>query len=297
MAMHEGETPTSIALVRRLLRAQFPEWAGLPIEHVPSSGTVNALYRLGDEMVARLPRTDWGVGAVDKELRWLPELSLPVKTPIPLARGEPGEGYPFVWGVYPWLQGEHPEAGAAPPELARELAGLVRTLHVAGTPAPAPRGRGSIPLQEQDPAVRAALAQLDDMIDTATAAAAWDGALAAPVWRGARVWTHGDLMPANLLVRDGRLTGVLDWECMGLGDPACDLAVAWNLLPAASRDVFRAELDVEDATWVRGRGWALWTGLVALPYYRVTNPVLAENARYRIGEVLGDFAASGRGRP
>jgi aminoglycoside phosphotransferase (APT) family kinase protein len=291
--MHEDEIPTDAALVRRLLAAQFPHWADLPIERVPSSGTVNALYRLGDDMVVRLRRTPrWGVGAVDRDLRWLPELAplLPVAVPLPLAKGAPGAGYPWDWGIYSWLEGEHPTVdGLVDAEsLAKELARFLEALHRADLPDGPPTARGSSLARFDDP-TRAALAALDGVIDTAAARAAWDAAVQTPEWRHASVWVHGDVMPANLLVEGGRLTGVIDWELLGLGDPACDLAVAWNLLSSGPREVFRFELSVDDATWARGRGWALWTGLVALPYYEHTNPALADNARYRIGQVLADY--------
>jgi aminoglycoside phosphotransferase (APT) family kinase protein len=290
--MHADEVHSDVPLVRRLLAAQFPAWASLPIDRVRSSGTVNALYRLGDEMVVRLPRTDWGAGAVDRELRWMPKIAplLPIASPVPLAKGTPAAGYPWEWGVYPWLEGENPtvDGNADPDQLARELARFVDALHgidLAGGP-PAVRGAA---LERWDDPTRAALTALQGTIDTDAAAAAWDEALRTPAWPGPPVWIHGDLMPANLLVRGGTLTGVIDWEGFGVGDPACDLMVAWNLLPAGARGVFRIELGVDDATWTRGRGWALWTGLVALPYYKETNPALADNARYRIGEVLADY--------
>jgi aminoglycoside phosphotransferase (APT) family kinase protein len=289
--MHADEVHTDVRLVRRLLSGQFPQWTDLPLERVPSAGTVNALYRLGDELVVRLPRTEWGIGAVDRDLRWLPELArlLPVAVPVPLAKGRPAEGYPWEWGVYPWLEGENPtvDGVADPDSLAKEMAGFVEALHrvdIAGGP---PAARGASLARWDDP-TRAALAALEGIIDTDTATAAWDAALRTPPWSGPPVWVHGDLMPGNLLVQGGTLNAVIDWGGLGMGDPACDLMVAWNLLPAGARDVFRAELGVDDATWARGRGWALWTGLVALPYYKETNPVLADNARYRIREVLGE---------
>lgn len=292
--MHANETPTDVSLVRRLLAGQFPAWADLPIEPVTSSGTVNALYRLGDGMVVRLPRTDWAAGAVDKELRWLPDLArrLPVRVPVPLAKGLPGAGFPAEWGVYPWLDGDHPAAGTNSDALARGMAHFVRSLHQTTIASDEPSGRGAAPLARWDESVRAALATLHGVIDTDTAVGAWDDALHEREWSKPLVWTHGDLMPANLLVQEGSLTAILDWECMGVGDPACDLAVAWNLLSATGRQVFRDVVAVDDATWARGRGWALSTGLVALPYYAETNPELAENARYRIGEVLEDYRAS-----
>lgn len=286
--MHAHELSTDVALVRRLLEGQFPQWAALPIERVSSSGTVNALYRLGEHLVVRLPRTDWGLGAVERELCWLPKLAplLPVEIPVPLAKGAPAEGYPWEWGIYPWLEGETPAAGGS--ALAKELARFVRVLHGVELSGEPPAGRGAMGLEQWDEATRAALLELHGIVETDAAAATWDEALRTPGRSAPPVWTHGDLMPANLLVRDGRLTSVIDWGGFGLGDPAVDLMPAWNLLDAAGREVFRAGLDLDDETWKRGRGWALCTGLVALPYYVETNPELAENARYRIGQVLAD---------
>jgi aminoglycoside phosphotransferase (APT) family kinase protein len=288
--MHEGEVETDAGLVRRLLASQFPEWAELPVERVPSSGTVNALYRLGDDLVVRLPRMDWGIGAVARELQWLPLLAprLPIAIPEPLALGRPADGYPHEWGVYRWLEGETPRPGALGDahSLARELAAFVRALHGVDAEGDPPTGRG-VPLAEFDESVRDALGALEGVIDTEAARDAWDESLATPP-AAATVWTHGDLMPANLLMRDGTLTAVIDWGGMGLGDPACDLAVGWNLFDAGARTTLRSELGVDDDTWTRGRGWALWTGLLALPYYKDTNPELAENARFRVGEVLAD---------
>jgi aminoglycoside phosphotransferase (APT) family kinase protein len=294
--MHADEIHTDVSLVRRLVIAQFSEWAALSIERVPSAGTDNALYRLGDDMVVRLPRIHWAVGGVDKDFRWLPEVAplVPVAIPEPLAKGAPAEGYPWTWGVYRWLEGANPAADRLddPDSVARQLARFVEAVHridLAGGPA-APRGA---PLDVQDEAVRAALADLRGMIDTAAATAEWDAALRAPRWPGPPVWLHGDLLPGNLLFQDGRLTGVLDWGGLGVGDPACDLIAAWGLLPGTAREVFRAELGVDDATWARGRGWALSVGLIALPYYKDTNPVLAATARQLIREVLADPTSIG----
>ena len=216
--LHQDELPTDAALVRRLLAAQFPQWAELPVEPLASSGTVNALYRLGGELVVRLLRLEWGARSLALDGEWLPRLAplLPAEIPVPLALGgEPSDELPWEWGIYPWLEGAHPNCDADP----EELAAFVR----------------------------------------------------------------------NLLVRDGRLTGVIDWGSLGVGDPAVDLIPAWGALPADARDGFRAALGVDEATWTRGRGWALSIGLVALPYYVETNPVFAETARVLIRETLADF--------
>ena len=293
--MHEQEIVSDEAQVSRLLASQFPEWAELPIARIETTGTVNALYRLGDDLVARLPRTDWAKGAIDRQLGWLPHIApaVRVEVPMPLAKGVPGEGFPSAWGVYPWLEGENPvENQLSDAEgMAKDLAGFIRALHALDLPGGPPAGRGAT-LKRWDEPARAALVELEGVIDTDAARAAWEISLTAPEWPGPPAWIHGDVMPGNLLVRDGRLSAVIDWEAFGTGDPATDLMVAWNLLPAEARAVFRAELEVDDDTWARGRRWALWTGLLALPYYKETNPIFAENARYRIGEVLADVSSA-----
>jgi aminoglycoside phosphotransferase (APT) family kinase protein len=287
--MHVDELHTDVALVRRLLAGQFPEWAALPLERVLSSGTDNALYRLGDDMVVRLPRIRSASGGVDKDLRWLPLLAprLPVSVPVPLAKGAPADGYPWEWGVYPWLDGENPTAGGCDPEkLTADLIRFIGALHRIDAPGPTTR-RGA-PLASQDEEARRALATLEGTVDVAAATAAWGEALQTPAWAGRPVWIHGDLLPGNLLVQRGRLTAVIDWSLTGAGDPACDLMVAWALLPTDARDVLRGELRIDDATWARGRGWALSLGLIALPYYKETNPQFAATARHLINEVLAD---------
>ncbi len=294
--MHADEVDTDVGLVGRLLAAQFPEWAELPLAPVRSAGTDNALYRLGADMAVRLPRIGWAVGQVETELRWLPRLAphLPLAIPAPLAMGNPGEGYPWHWGVYRWLEGENATLDhiAEPRQMALALAGFIaalRRIDLAGGPQPGPgnSGRG-VPLADRDEETRAAIAALDGTIDIGAAMAAWDGAVRAPVWDGPPVWIHGDLQSGNLLAQGGRLSAVIDWGCMGVGDPACDLMPAWNLFTGETRAVFRAALAVDGATWARGRGWALSWGLIALPYYKTSNPVLAGIARHAIGEVLAD---------
>jgi aminoglycoside phosphotransferase (APT) family kinase protein len=295
--MHDGEFDIDVPLVRRLLAARFPRWAHLPVEPVASSGTDNALYRLGDDMAVRLPRVSWTTGQVEKDLRWLPRLAphLPLAVPVPLAQGDPGEGYPWSWGVYRWLDGREARLDrlADPPAAARVLARFLRALHRVDTGwGPAPRldgsGRG-VPLALRDGATREAIAALRDELDgfdTGAVTAAWEQALATPAWSGPPVWVHGDLLPGNLLVARGRFSAVIDFACLGVADPACDLLVAWSLFTGESRDAFRAELAVDDDTWARGRGWALSVALIQLPYYRDTNPAIVANARHMIAEVL-----------
>ncbi|OPF84769.1 phosphotransferase [Streptomyces antioxidans] len=290
--MHADERPIDAALVRRLLAAQFPRWAGLPIERFASSGTVNALFRLGDGLAVRLPRVAGGAEGVELEHHWLPRLApaLPVPIPAVLGKGAPGDGFPWPWTVHRWLDGENPTEGrvARPGALAADLAEFIVALR-AIEPADGPPAYRGGPLREVDEETRTAIGLLrgtPDTVDTDAATAAWEEALAAPGWDGPPVWVHSDLMPGNLLVADGRLSAVIDFGTAGVGDPSCDLIPAWNLLPASVRGDFRAALGVDDATWARGRGWALSMALIQLPYYRETNPAMAANARHVIHEVL-----------
>lgn len=294
--MHADEVCTDIPLVRRLLAAQFPQWAGLPLAPVPSGGTDNAIYRLGSSMAVRLPRIHWATAQVEKEQHWLPRLAphLPLAIPTPLAIGTPGEGYPWHWSVYRWLEGENatPERLTEPCQAAAQLAQFIISLQrvdAAGGPLAGPHNfsRG-VPLALRDDSVRAAIQALHGTLDTQAAIAAWEAALQAPAWHGAPVWVHGDLQPGNLLAQEGRLSAVIDFGGLGVGDPACDLLVAWNLFSDQSRDAFRAALVVDDATWARGRGWALSVGLIALPYYLDTSPAMVSYARHTIAQALAD---------
>ncbi|MET9693704.1 aminoglycoside phosphotransferase family protein [Streptomyces sp. NPDC006514] len=293
--MHPGAHPVDEDLVRRLIAGQFPRWAGLTVERLPSGGTVNGMYRLGDGMVVRLPMLAGGAEDVAMEREWLPRLAprLPRAVPEVLGAGEPAEGYPWSWSVYRWLAGENPEAGAVqePVALARDLAAFVAAMRSITLPG-APKAHRGGPLASLDASTRAAIEQLRGIpaegVDCDAVAAVWEDALRAPEWTGPPVWLHADLMPGNLLVDGGRLTSVIDFGCAGVGDAACDLFPAWNLLPAGARTIFREELGVDDATWRRGRGRTLSQALIALPYYRTTNPAMAANARHVIRAVLGE---------
>jgi aminoglycoside phosphotransferase (APT) family kinase protein len=294
--MHADEVDTDVSLVRRLLAAQFPQWAHLPVEPVDSAGTDNAIYRLGDDLAVRLPRVERVTRQVDKEQEWLPRLAphLPLAIPVPLARGIPGEGYPWSWSIVPWLEGENAtveriaDLRQAATDLGRFIAELQR-IDPAGGPPPGEHnfGRGE-PLAHRDRRAREAIRALDGMLDTEAVTAGWDAALRAPVWPGPPVWIHGDVSAGNLLAVQGRLSAVIDFGGLGVGDPACDLMVAWTLLSGESREAFRAALSVDDATWARGRGWALSWALIFIPYYLETNPVGVGDAWRTIDEVLAD---------
>ncbi|WP_073952105.1 aminoglycoside phosphotransferase family protein [Streptomyces kebangsaanensis] len=289
--LHPGEPEFDASLVRRLIAAQFPRWAGLPVEGVDSVGTSNVLYRLGEDLVVRLPRTAGAAGDVEKEHTWLPRLapSLPVAVPVPLGKGAPSEKCPWPWSVHRWIDGEIPAEGgvAAPEALAADLAGFVAALHRIDPAGGPPSYRGE-PLAARDAATREAVAGLGGAVDARAATAAWEEALRAPGPAGPPVWIHADLQPGNLLLARGRLCAVIDFGCLGLGDPAVDLIAAWYVLPACARPLFRAALDMDDAAWARGRGWALSIALLELSYYRESNPHMARVARHVVREVLLD---------
>jgi aminoglycoside phosphotransferase (APT) family kinase protein len=293
--MHADELDIDAGLVRRLLRSQFPHWAELPVAPVLPRGTDNALYRVGDDMVVRLPRTPRTSRTLESERRWLPRLApfLPLAVPQPLADGKPADDYPFSWSVYTWLEGESatvaPAADLA--QLATDLAEFIAALQrIDPTDGPAPGEhnffRGE-PLGNRDAATRTAIASLEGTIDAAAATAAWEDALRAPAWQGPPLWIHGDLDARNLLVTDDRLSGVVDWGAVGVGDPACEVMVAWKVLSAETRDGFREALSVDDATWARARGWAVSQAVMALSYYTLeTNEVLVREARRWLDEIL-----------
>ena len=285
--MHADEFPIDEALAARLLAVQFPRWADLPLRRVEPSGTVNAIFRLGTELSVRLPRRDGPTGPGSKELEWLPKLApvLPVEVPVPVAQGRPSAEYPWFWEIHTWVEG-HTAAVAEIDAIqaARDLAALIATMQEID-PAGAPPGRG-IPLAERDREIRSWLARFDgDPIVTVE----WERALAAPPWKGAPVWHHGDLDARNWLVRDGRISGVIDWGAMGVGDPACDVMVAWKLHSPAARDAFRDALPTDDATWERARGWVLSQAVAILAYYTPeNNPVLFDEAQSWLDLVLSE---------
>lgn len=280
-------------LAGRLIAAQFPQWADLPVRPVAESGWDNRTFRLGEAMLVRMPSAAWYAPQVEAEHRWLPVLAagLPLPIPQPLAMGAPGEGYPWAWTVARWIEGE--TAGSAGmggdaafgADLARFLTAL-QGLDAAGGPAPGARNfhRGG-DLTVYDGETRAAIARLDGRFDAAAATAVWEAALAVR-FEGPPVWVHGDVAPGNLLVREGRLCGVIDFGCMAVGDPACDLAVAWRFLDGEGREAFRAGMALDAGTWARGRGWALWKALILFTGLAETMPEEVARAGLTIATVL-----------
>ncbi|MCX4448588.1 aminoglycoside phosphotransferase family protein [Streptomyces sp. NBC_01789] len=299
-AHSDGRAGIDAALVERLIDAQFPRWSGLPVVPVEIDGWDNRTYRLGDAMTVRLPTAAGYVPAVEKEHHWLPRLapSLPVPVPPVLALGAPGEGYPFPWSVRRWLPGETAARGRIDdlPGFAVAVAGFVRALQrcdPAGGPEAGAHSwyRGASPAY-YDGETRRCLAALEERVDTGGALAVWEAALAAE-WRGAPVWFHGDIASGNLLVRDGELAAVIDFGTSGVGDPACDLVIAWGMFDGESRQAFRDAVRQDAGTWARARGWALWKALLNLTGDAGGDPARAANELRVVDAVLADHDAFG----
>ncbi|WP_235915373.1 phosphotransferase [Puerhibacterium puerhi] len=302
--LHDDEVVVTADDVRRLLAAQLPHLAHLPVTAVAESGTDHRLFRLGDALVARMPKVAWAAAQAESDARWLPVLAphLPLDVPAPVALGDPDDAYPFRWSVAPWLPGRAVGDPLAGEPLgfdaaagAAALGAFVRALRAAdpaGGPVKEGTARG-VPLARLDADVRAAVAASGDRVDGPAVLRAWERALAAAP-SSARGWIHGDLMPGNLLARGGRLSAVVDWGALGVGDPAADLAPAWWLFDGAARRQFRAAategLADADAAWERARGWVLVQGVIALPYYWDRWPAFARASQRRVAAVLADPA-------
>ncbi len=294
-------TPSiDVPLVRRLLAAQFPQWSELDVRPIEPGGWDNRTFRLGDRMTVRLPSAEHYVLQVEKEHRWLPLLAsqLPLPIPVPLGKGVPGEGFPWPWSVYRYLPGQTlaVERVDDVSQVAKDLARFLRALMQAdaiGAPLPGDHNfhRGGPPAF-YDAQTRQALTLLADNVDTTVATEVWEAALAAP-FEGAPVWFHGDIAWGNLLVENGSLSGVIDFGTSGVGDPACDLAIAWTFFDGENREVFRDGMALDRGAWARGRGWTLWKALIVLA--DMTGAPASEKAKQRvvIDEVLADHLRYG----
>ncbi|WP_432938511.1 aminoglycoside phosphotransferase family protein [Kribbella sp. CA-253562] len=294
MTSVDGRGGIDAGLVKRLVKAQFPQWAELPVEPVKVDGWDNRTYRLGESMTVRLPSAAAYAPAVDKEDEWLPRLApfLPVPVPELLGKGVPGEGYPFHWSIRRWIDGETSsvERISDLTEFAVAVAEFVLALQVCdatGGPLPGPHNfhRGGPPAYYDDQ-TRSALVALAGRIDVEAATEVWEAALASR-FDGPPVWFHGDIASGNLLVRDGRLSAVIDFGTSGVGDPACDLVIAWTMFSGESRAAFRRTVDADAGTWARARGWALWKALIVMAAGEnvdanrlVIDEVLADHQRY-----------------
>ena len=289
--MHADEILLDRMLVQRLLAEQFPHLTSLPLRLVHSTGTVNAIYRLGDELAVRLARVPAWADSLLREWRWLPRLKphLSLAIPEPLALGSPTAFYPHPWAIYRWLEGDpyQPHLIADEAELAVQLADFIRQLR-SMAPVDAPRA-GRAPLAELDEDTCAAIHAAHGLIDVHAAQEAWRNTLSAPRWDGEPVWLHGDLIPSNLLLQHGRLHAVIDFGSVGIGDPAMDLIPAWSVLGPRGRAVFRRALAPEQGAWQRARAYALHQALRIIPYYAVSNPAFTAEAQRTVQQVLSEL--------
>jgi aminoglycoside phosphotransferase (APT) family kinase protein len=301
MRMHDDRLHVLAGTVAGLVAAQFPQWAGLAVVPVPSDGTVNLLFRVGEDLVARLPMQPGDPQQVSARLEQEAVAArallgrVPVATPEPVAVGAPGPGYPYTWALYRWLPGTTaqaaPAAGSAH-RLGEDLGRFVAALRRIGTGGAtfAGSGRGGL-LPDHDEYVARGLARSHGQVDTAALADLWSRLRRTPR-REPDTMTHGDLMPGNVLVEGDRLIAVIDVGGSGPADPALDLMPAWNLLDPAPRQSFRQAVGADDEEWDRGRGWALAQAIGCLDYYRVTNPVMSRTAHRTLTALLEDARVS-----
>ena len=286
-------------LTSRLIASQFPQWADLPIKPVELNGWDNRTFRLGEDMSVRLPSAAWYAAQVEKEHKWLPKLApyLPLPIPVPLAMGQPDKTYPWQWSIYRWLEGENAtienisDVEEFATKLAQFLAALQR-IDSSGGPPPGEHNfyRGGS-LSVYDDETRESITTLRNHIDRDAVTEIWESAINTK-WHRKPVWLHGDFAAGNLLIKEGQLSAVIDFGCSGVGDPACDLTIAWTFLSGASREAFRKTLTLDDATWARARGWVLWKALITLVDAVETDVQKSRNAKYVINEVLEDYRRS-----
>ncbi|MDQ6422243.1 aminoglycoside phosphotransferase family protein [Paenibacillus sp. LHD-117] len=285
----------NVALVSRLIAEQFPEWAHLPVKPVELSGWDNRTFCLGPDMSVRLPSAEGYAAQVEKEQQWLPRLArhLPLPIPAPLAKGAPSREYPWHWSVYRWIDGENASIDRIDDlnEFAEQLSRFLNALQMIDTSGGPPPGLhnfyrgGSVSVYDEQ--TRNAITALRDQIDTEAATAVWETAIQT-TWNRPPVWVHGDVHPTNMLVKEGRLSAVIDFGCSAVGDPACDLTIAWTFFAKESRAIFRAGLKLDDHTWSRARGWALWKALITIADPANANPIKIKEARRTINEIFSD---------
>jgi aminoglycoside phosphotransferase (APT) family kinase protein len=284
--MHRDEIRVDEALVRRLLKSQLPELADQPLVAVEPWGTDNAIWRLGDDLVVRLPRIHWASGQVDHDAICLPRIAphLPVAVPEPLAIGEPEGEYPYRWAVHSWLPGDGADISRMedPVRFALDLAAVVRALWTVPREGAPPATNRARSLADYNAATLSAIERARHLVDVSAAAAEWEEALAAPPHEGDPVWVHGDL-EGNCLVNYGRLSGLVDWGSACVGDPAVDVQVVWSpLFTPQSRHAFLDELEIDDATLARSRGAAINQACAALPYYLDSYPLIVERSWHKL---------------
>jgi aminoglycoside phosphotransferase (APT) family kinase protein len=293
--MHDDEVHIDAGLVQGMLAEQFPALASLPIVSVPSSGTMNAIYRIGPDLYARLPRVARAVADLERERQWLPWLAsqLPLPIPEPVGEGHPNEAYPLPWALYRWLEGStySDECVRDETQAACDLAQFVLALRRLD-PSGVPRA-GRRPLRELAARTRTAIAEARGVIDTDAALSAWEEAIETPPWQGEARWIHTDLLRPNILIRAGRISAIIDFGAAGAGDPAADLIAAWSVFGPAGRKAYLSIASMDDDARRRARGFALHQAALIIPYYAETNPGFVAHAQRTVEQVLLDVAEHG----
>ena len=293
--MTDDALTINVNLVQQLVSSQFPDWSGLPITEVHPNGWDNRTFRLGDRMSVRLPSAKRYSLQVDKEQKWLPILSekLPLPVPIPLAKGEPNHKYPFNWSIYEWIDGDTATSERIDdmPKFAKALGAFLtdlRRINTTGGPGPGPGHRGgdlNIYNDQTQQAIK--ILRSESNLDTELMAEVWDTAVASK-WVNPPVWIHGDVSSGNILVKGGEIAAVIDFGTAAIGDPACDLSIAWTMFEGDSRDAFRISMDLDDDTWARGRGWTLWKSLILLSGIDKTNTLEGKQSLETVYQILND---------
>jgi aminoglycoside phosphotransferase (APT) family kinase protein len=278
-------------LARQLVTSQFPRWRDLTLQPMSTTGTDSVIFRLGPALGLRFPRIAWAQQQVAKEFELLPRLAplLRVELPLPVAVGEPEGEYPFPWLVYEWIDGNdlQREEGADHMTIADDLAAFVMSLEGIDTAGAPTGGRHLGQMRRDDATVRSCLESIRGVVDVDRAIAIWEEALGAGAPEQPMRWVHGDLLPGNVIVRGGRVAGVIDWSSAGVGDPACELMIAWSL-PPPGRARFRSALDFDAATWSRARGWVVEQAAHFIAYYATTIPDGVEATFRRLRALLDE---------
>lgn len=295
MASNQQKIDIAVPLVTKLIKQQFPHWAHLTINPVQYGGWDNRTFRLGNTMSIRLPSAQCYAAKVAKEQEWLPRLAphLTMPIPQPVALGKPSDDYPWHWSIYRWIEGERADKivmnDAELEQLACDVAHFLKELQAIDTtggliPGPHNFYRGASPAV-YDSETRSALEKLGNIVDTDACTRVWEKAIESQ-WDKAPVWFHGDLSAGNILVRDGKLAGVIDFGGVAVGDPACDLVIAWTFFKGKSREVFRSTVDMDKKTWDRARGWALWKALITLNELRAKESAITIEQKEIIDAVV-----------
>jgi len=289
--LHVDELHIDASIVKQLLQEQFPAWADLQLELIYPVGTDNVMYRLGNDKVVRLPRTEESAASLEKEHQWLSKLAphLPIKVPVILGEGNPSSDYPLPWLVCNFLEGKNLMEGNSLDynQAAVDLGNFVAAMQKVNAKG-GPKCRRGQPLAMRNQEMQESIPLMSDLYDTSLLTDIWKRALKESVWKKGPVWIHGDLHAGNLLAKNDRITAVVDFGLAGIGDPASDMMLAWTLLTPETRPIFRSIVQPDEATWKRGRAWAFTLGIVAYPYYRNSNPTFAKLAKRAIDEVLSE---------